>query len=103
MKDIKTYIKEVYEKAKTMPEMDVIKMDSEEIDFDPEFEVLLKQALLEYINSESVDLENYPEVQFSKKHERKMKKIFKLARKIDARNYRTKHWEIRKKSPRKKD
>ena len=108
MKDTETYIKEVYEKAGTMPKMEIVKledvseMDSEEIDFDPEFEEVLKQALLEYIKSETVDLEEYPEVQFSKRHERKMEKIFRMARKIDARNYRAKRREIRKKISEKK-
>lgn len=80
MKDTETYIKEVYEKAKTMPEMEEIPMDE--------------------INS--VDLDEYPEVHFSKRHERKMQKLFKLARKIDARNYRTERREIRKKISEKK-
>lgn len=48
------------------------------------------------------NLEEYPKIQFSKRHERKMKKIFKLAKKIDARNYRAKRREIRKKIAEKK-
>lgn len=103
MKDTKTYIKEVYKKAKTMPEMEIVKLedvdefDKDEIAFTPEFEEKLRQALLEYVNSDTDDLEVYPEIQFSKRHERKMEKIFKMARKIDNRNYRTKRREIRKK------
>lgn len=103
MKDTETYIKEVYEKAKTMPEMEVVDVEElNKIDFDAEFEELLRQALLECIDSETIDLDEYPKVQFSKRHEKKMRKLFKLARKIDTRNYRTERRKIRKKIAEKK-
>lgn len=108
MKDSETYIKEVYEKAQTMPEMELIDMEDvneleeEETIFTPEFEELLKQALLEYVNSDTKDLETYPEVKFSQRHERKMQKIFKLYRKQCLREYRTKRKEIREKISEKK-
>lgn len=108
MKDTETYIKEIYEKAKTMPEMKIVKVedvnefDEEEITFTPEFEGILKKALLEYVNSDTGDYDEYPEVKFSQRHERKMQKIFKMYRKQCLKRYRTKRSEIRKKIAEKK-
>ena len=112
MKDINTYIKEVYEKAKTMPEMELINMgeeietNSEEYTFNPEFKEMLRQALLEYANSDTYDKEEYPEVKFSQRHEQKMQKLFKKfrkqVRKQNLKEYRKKRCEIRKKITEKK-
>lgn len=112
MKDTETYIKEVYEKAKTMPEMEIVDMedvseiDEDEITFEPEFEEMLRQALLEYVSSDTGDYDEYPEVKFSQRHERIMEKIFKTFRKKfrkqQLKDYRTKRREIRKKIAEKK-
>ena len=85
---------------------DINKMDSDEITFTPEFEEVLRQALLEYVNSDTGDYDEYPEVKFSQRHERRMQKLFKTFRKQvkkqRLKEYRTKRHEIRKKIAEKK-
>ena len=52
-----------------------------------EFDELLKQVLLQYIKQEEENANNEidEEIKFSKRHERKMKKIFRKSRKLERR------------------
>lgn len=68
---------------------------------DEEFEHLLKEALINWVQEQDEPFEDDIEIEFSERHKRKMQKIFKMYRKYcrkqHLKEYRAKRKEIRQK------